>query len=89
MPDPALPSPGAQLRQARELRGESVGEVAFALKLSPRQVVALESDDFVALPGMPFACDQRWIHENPLRPTYCSLLWYAGSRSASVSVTKR
>ena len=54
MPDPALPSPGAQLRQARELRGESVGEVAFALKLSPRQVVALESDDFVALPGMPF-----------------------------------
>lgn len=53
-PDSALPSPGARLRQARELRGESVGEVAFALKLSPRQVVALESDDFAALPGMPF-----------------------------------
>ena len=54
MIDPALPSPGAQLREARELRGESVGEVAFALKLSPRQVVALESDDFAVLPGMPF-----------------------------------
>jgi len=54
MTDAALPSPGAQLREARELRGESVGEVAFALKLSPRQVVALESDDFAGLPGMPF-----------------------------------
>ena len=54
IPDPALPSPGAQLREARELRGGSVGEVAFALKLSARQVVALESDDFAALPGMPF-----------------------------------
>lgn len=49
-----LPSPGAQLRQARERRGESVGEVAFALKLNPRQITALESDDFAALPGMPF-----------------------------------
>ena len=47
-------SPGAQLRHAREARGESVHEVAFALKLSPRQVVALERDDFDALPGMAF-----------------------------------
>lgn len=47
-------SPGAQLRRAREARGESVHEVAFALKLSPRQVDALERDDFDALPGMAF-----------------------------------
>ena len=47
-------SPGAQLRHAREARGESVHEVAFALKLSPRQVDALERDDFDALPGMAF-----------------------------------
>lgn len=47
-------SPGAQLRRAREARGESVHEVAFALKLSPRQVDALERDDFEALPGMAF-----------------------------------
>lgn len=47
-------SPGARLRQAREQRGESVSEAAFALKLNPRQVVALESDDFAALPGMAF-----------------------------------
>src|SRR5690606_28655676 len=47
-------SPGAQLRRAREARGETVHEVAFALKLSPRQVDALERDDFDALPGMAF-----------------------------------
>ena len=51
----AVPSsPGAQLRRAREARGESVHEVAFALKLSPRQVDALERDDFDALPGLAF-----------------------------------
>lgn len=47
-------SPGTRLRVAREARGESVHEVAFAIKLSPRQVEALEKDDFSALPGMAF-----------------------------------
>ncbi len=47
-------SPGAQLRHAREARGETVQEVAFALKLNPRQVEALERDDFSALPGIAF-----------------------------------
>lgn len=47
-------SPGVRLRTAREARGESVHEVAFAIKLSPRQVEALENDDFAALPGMAF-----------------------------------
>lgn len=51
--DPAA-SPGARLRRAREARGESVHEVAFAIKLSPRQVEALENDDFDALPGIAF-----------------------------------
>lgn len=50
----ATSSPGVRLRRAREARGESVHEVAFALKLSPRQVEALERDDFGALPGMAF-----------------------------------
>ncbi len=45
-------SPGGQLRAARERRGETINEVAFALKLNPRQVVALEENDFDALPGM-------------------------------------
>jgi len=53
-PESVVSSPGAQLRQARERRGETVSEVAFALKLSPRQIVALESDDFAGLPGMAF-----------------------------------
>ncbi len=48
------PSPGARLRSAREARAESVHEVAFAIKLSPRQIEALENDDFAALPGMAF-----------------------------------
>lgn len=47
-------SPGAALRAAREARGESVAEVAFALKLNPRQIAALEADDFAALPGTAF-----------------------------------
>lgn len=47
-------SPGSRLRRAREARGQSVHEVAFALKLSPRQIEALERDDFDALPGMAF-----------------------------------
>ncbi|HRP23070.1 MAG TPA: helix-turn-helix domain-containing protein [Thauera sp.] len=47
-------SPGSRLRREREARGQSVHEVAFALKLSPRQIEALERDDFAALPGMAF-----------------------------------
>lgn len=49
-----IASPGVQLRAAREARGETVNEVAFALRLHPRQVVALEEDDFPALPGEAF-----------------------------------
>ncbi len=48
------PSPGAQLRRARELRGLSIHDVSDALKLSPRQVQALEYDDYEALPGPTF-----------------------------------
>lgn len=52
---PAEAGLGERLRQMREARGESVGEVAEALKLSRRQVEALESGDFAALPGPAFA----------------------------------
>lgn len=48
-------SPGARLRQARAARGETVGEVAATLRLSRRQIEALESDDYAALPGPAFA----------------------------------
>ena len=42
---------GGQLRAAREAAHLSVDEVASALKFSPRQIEALEADDFASLPG--------------------------------------
>ena len=42
----AAPSAGQRLREAREVRGLTIDEVATRLKLSPDQVVALESDEF-------------------------------------------
>lgn len=44
-------SVGRQLRQAREAAQLSRHEVAQALKFSPRQIEALEADDYGALPG--------------------------------------
>lgn len=45
------PPVGEQLRAAREASHLSVDEVASALKFSPRQIEALEADDFASLPG--------------------------------------
>jgi type IV pilus biogenesis/stability protein PilW len=45
---------GALLRAAREAAGLSVETVAQQLKLAPRQVRALEGDDFERLPGRTF-----------------------------------
>ncbi|NEX62618.1 helix-turn-helix domain-containing protein [Noviherbaspirillum galbum] len=45
-------SPGAILRRGREERGWTVEQVASQLNLAPRQVHALESDDYPSLPGM-------------------------------------
>ncbi len=45
---------GAQLRRAREARGESLSDAALALRLSRRQVEALEGGDYSALPGPAF-----------------------------------
>lgn len=47
-------APGQSLRMAREARGESRAEVAQALKLSLRQVEALERGEYDALPGPAF-----------------------------------
>jgi cytoskeleton protein RodZ len=44
-------SVGQQLRAAREAARLSLDEVAHALKFSPRQIEALEADNFDALPG--------------------------------------
>lgn len=45
---------GELLRQAREAAGLSIDAAAQQLKLAPRQVVALEADDFARLPGRTF-----------------------------------
>ena len=47
-------SAGALLRAAREAAGLSVEAVAQQLKLSSRQVCALERNDFSSLPGRTF-----------------------------------
>jgi len=52
-PAPAL-SPGRCLREARESRGMSIADVTHAIKFSPRQIEALERDDFDSLPGYTF-----------------------------------
>jgi cytoskeleton protein RodZ len=45
-------SPGARLAACRQERGWTVEQVASQLNLAPRQIVAIESDDYPALPGM-------------------------------------
>jgi cytoskeleton protein RodZ len=47
--------PGARLKLAREAAGLSLDQVAQQLKLAPRQVKALEDEDFAQLPGRTFA----------------------------------
>lgn len=57
-PSSAIAQPataGSTLRSAREAAGLSVDDVALQLKLAPRQVQALEEDDFQHLPGRTFA----------------------------------
>lgn len=49
-----LPSAGEQLRSAREAKGMSISEVAQSLMLAPRQVEAIEGDDWAKLPGETF-----------------------------------
>ncbi|WP_460885455.1 RodZ domain-containing protein [Pseudoduganella ginsengisoli] len=44
--------PGAQLAAQREAMGLTVEQIADQLKLAPRQVVALEADDYDSLPNM-------------------------------------
>ena len=55
LPDPdAAVGPGEQLRLAREAAGLSLDQVAQQLKLAPRQVKALEDENFGLLPGRTF-----------------------------------
>lgn len=44
-------SPGRALGAAREARGLTIAQVAETLRFAPRQIQALENDDYAALPG--------------------------------------
>lgn len=54
-PPTVEPTPGQRLRAAREALDLGTAEVAAKLKLSVRQVEAIEADDWSALPERPFA----------------------------------
>ena len=47
-------APEESLAQVREFKRMSVGDVAYALKVSPRVVTSLEASDWAALPGRTF-----------------------------------
>lgn len=49
-----LPTAGMILAHRREAAGLTIDDVALQLKLAPRQVVAIERDDFPSLPGRTF-----------------------------------
>ena len=53
-PLPVASTAGGQLRAAREAAGWSQEAVAQQLKLAPRQVRAIEEDDYARLPGRTF-----------------------------------
>lgn len=52
---PGNAGPGARLQAARVAAGMSLDQVAQQLKLAPRQVQALEEENFAQLPGRTFA----------------------------------
>ena len=67
---PAAATAGAKLRAAREAAGLSIDAVAHQLKLAPRQVTALEEDDWQRLPGRTFVRGfarnyARFLHLDP------------------------
>ena len=45
-------SPGARLAAERQAHGLTIEQVASQLNLAPRQIAALEADNYAALPGM-------------------------------------
>ncbi len=53
-PHPQVDTPGAQLLAARRSQGLSLGDIARQLKLSVRQIEALERDDYAGFAGPVF-----------------------------------
>ncbi len=49
------PLPGAMLAEQRQKKGWTVEQVASLVKLAPRQIQAIEADNYAALPGLAVA----------------------------------
>ncbi|WP_343588069.1 helix-turn-helix domain-containing protein [Herbaspirillum sp.] len=54
-PAPAMPLPGAVLAAQRQKKGWTVEQVASLVKLAPRQIQAIEADNYSVLPGLAVA----------------------------------
>ena len=48
-------TPGSVLRRVREARGQSIADVVQVIRFSPRQIEAIERDDYASLPGATVA----------------------------------
>ncbi len=89
----AVTMPGTILRAERQRQSLSVTDVARQLKLAPRQVEALERDDFAALPGPVFVrgftrnyARMLGIEAEPLMRTVEGLLAPRKAEAADASV---
>ncbi|MBP1314014.1 MULTISPECIES: helix-turn-helix domain-containing protein [Herbaspirillum] len=57
-PGPSSPAqvlPGAALAAARQKKGWTIEQAASLVKLAPRQILAIEADNYAALPGLAVA----------------------------------
>ncbi|EJM99789.1 helix-turn-helix domain-containing protein [Herbaspirillum sp. YR522] len=52
---PAIALPGAVLAEQRQKKGWTIEQAASLVKLAPRQVHAIETDNYAALPGLAVA----------------------------------
>ena len=82
-----LTTPGAVLAATREGHGLTIEQVASHLNLAPRQVLALEADDFAALPGTAVARGFLRSYAKLLRLDPAALLAMIGEQHPPASST--
>lgn len=75
--------PGAQLATQRQALGWSIEHVANQLNLAPRQIQALENDDYAALPGLVIARGFVRAYAKLLKIDATALVAYMAQQPAS------
>lgn len=78
-------TPGAVLSATRQGHGLTIEQVASHLNLAPRQVMALEADDFAALPGMVIARGFMRSYAKLLRLDPVALIAMLGEQNQAAS----